>query len=76
LVFTGGIGEYQNNVRENVCGGLERLGIVIDAKKNAEAKGTETPIHAPESATKIWVIPTNEELIVARQAKELIVNSE
>ncbi len=70
LVFTGGIGEYQAIVRENVCSGLEKLGIVLDWKKNAEVKGTESPLHADDSATQIWVVPTNEELIVARQTKE------
>jgi len=76
LVFTGGIGEHNDFVRERVSAGLERLGIVLDATKNAAAKGTESPIHAEQSATKIWIVPTNEELIVARQTKRRITDSE
>ena len=71
LVFTGGIGEYNDFVRKNVCAGLAKLDIVLDVTKNAEAKGTESPIHAAESATQIWVVPTNEELVVARQTKDV-----
>jgi acetate kinase len=71
IVFTGGIGENGINVRAAVCQGLEELGIVLDLEANGRAKG-ETPIHAAVSRTQIWVVPTNEELIVARQAKELL----
>ncbi|MDR0609594.1 MAG: acetate/propionate family kinase [Planctomycetaceae bacterium] len=74
LVFTGGIGEHNKTVRKEVCSGLEVFGIILDPQKNAVAEG-ETAIHAPESKTQIWIVPTNEELIVARQTKELIVNS-
>jgi acetate kinase len=76
LVFTGGIGEHQKELRKSVCAGLEVFGIVLDPQKNADAKGTETAIHASESKTQIWIVPTNEEQIVARQVKELIVISE
>jgi acetate kinase len=71
IVFTGGIGENGVNIRAAVCRGLEELGIVLDLTANGRAKG-ETPLHAPSSRTQIWVVPTNEELIVARQAKELL----
>ncbi len=71
IVFTGGIGENRASFRTRVCEGLEELGIVLDAEKNAAARN-EAPIHAESSRTQIWVIPTNEELIVARQAKELL----
>ncbi|HID78058.1 MAG TPA: acetate/propionate family kinase [Planctomycetaceae bacterium] len=71
IVFTGGIGENQPNVRAMVCRDLERLGIVLDQEANATARG-EAAIHAPESRVQIRVIPTNEELIVARQAKQLL----
>ena len=67
IVFTGGIGEYQPTIRSKACRGLAELGIVLDEAKNAETMGRETEINAPESRTKIWVIPTNEEIIVARQ---------
>jgi acetate kinase len=52
--------------------GLEDLGIRLDAAAN-EARGTgERPIHAASSKVAIWVVPTNEELIVARQARDLL----
>lgn len=71
LVFTGGIGENQPTFREMVVDGLEELGFVLDREANREAKG-ECPIHAPQSRVQIWVIPTNEELIVARLTKQLL----
>ncbi len=67
IVFTGGIGEYQPVVRERVCADLDKLGIVLDWSKNVEVNGTETAIHDKNSRVQIWVVPTNEELIVARQ---------
>lgn len=70
IVFTGGIGENSVGIRSAVCAGLEGFGIVLDSAANAVAKG-ECSIGAPDSRTQIWVIPTNEELVVARQAKEL-----
>jgi acetate kinase len=71
IVFTGGIGENGINVRSAVCQGLEELGIALDATANANARG-EARIHADRSRTQVWVVPTNEELIVARQAKQLL----
>jgi acetate kinase len=71
IVFTGGIGENGENIRAEVCRGLEDLGIVLDATANVQAKG-EAAIQAPQSRTQLWVVPTNEELIVARQTKELL----
>lgn len=71
LVFTGGIGENQPTFREMVLSGLEELGFMLDRQVNQRAKG-ETPIHAAESRVAIWVIPTNEELIVARLTKQLL----
>jgi len=72
IVFTGGIGEYQAHVRKDVTANLEQLGIVLDEAVNANAKGTETAIHAEQSKTQIWVIPANEEIIVARQTVEKV----
>ncbi|MEQ8788584.1 MAG: acetate/propionate family kinase [Pirellulaceae bacterium] len=71
LVFTGGIGENGARVRAAVCNNLAELGIVLDDAANAGAKG-ETRIDSPDSRAQIWIVPTNEELIVARQAKELL----
>ena len=68
IVFTGGIGENAEHVRSAVVGRLQRLGIVLDPALNATAKG-EMRISAANSATEIWVLPTNEEIVVARQTK-------
>jgi acetate kinase len=70
LVFTGGIGENSRLVRRGVCENLEAFGIAIDEGKNESAKGECRIDH--NAAAQIWIIPTNEELIVARQARELI----
>lgn len=75
IVFTGGIGEHNPMLREMVCFDLENLGIVLDSDANDAARGAETPIHEkndPNSRTQIWVVPTNEELVVARQTKTRI----
>lgn len=71
IVFTGGIGENQAAFRAMVLRDLEELGIVLDPAVN-ETTRTEAPIHAASSRVQIWVVPTNEELIVARLAKKLL----
>jgi len=71
IVFTGGIGENGVHIRSAVCANLQELGIVLDDKANASAKG-ECRIAAKDSRTQVWIIPTNEELIVARQSKALL----
>jgi acetate kinase len=71
IVFTGGIGENRANFRAMVCRNLEELDIVLDPYANQAARG-EAKISAPHSRVQIWVIPTNEELIVARLAAQLL----
>ncbi len=66
LAFTGGIGENGAAIREAVCRNLAFAGVVLDPQKN-KVRGTETKISAVESGAEIWIVPTNEELIVARQ---------
>ncbi len=73
IVFTGGIGQKDPCVRTAVCSGLEFCNIGIDERKNEAAAG-ECRIEGAESSSAIWVMPTNEELIVARQAAELLAN--
>ncbi|MAT71382.1 MAG: acetate kinase [Planctomycetaceae bacterium] len=74
IAFTAGIGENRAEVRSAVCAGLEELGIKLDDDANANIAG-EGPIHAADSRTQIWVVPTNEELVVARQTKEFLAGS-
>jgi acetate kinase len=71
VAFTGGIGENSASIRRSVCADLAELGIVLDEAANNTAGG-EGPIHAADSRTAIWIVPTNEELVVARQTKELL----
>jgi acetate kinase len=71
IVFTGGIGENSVRIRESVCANLEWFGIQLDPAANARAKG-EAAIHAATSRVQLWIMPTNEEIVVARQAKELL----
>jgi acetate kinase len=71
LVFTGGIGENSQLVRAGVCANLQAFGIVLNAQANATARG-ESRISAPDSPAQIWIVPTNEELIVARQTRQLL----
>lgn len=71
IAFAGGIGENDDAIRSTVCGGLADLGIELDEGKNAGAR-QEGPIHAASSKTQVWIVPTNEELVVARQTKDLL----
>ena len=72
IVFTAGTGENQANIRAAICANLENLGIKIDAEKNNSCRATEAIISTADSAVKIFVIPTNEELVVAREAKRFL----
>jgi acetate kinase len=71
IVFTGGIGENSAMIRSAVCANLDWFGIRLDSLRNDEAQG-EVPVHAHNSRVQVWIMPTNEELIVARQAKEYL----
>ena len=71
IVFTGGIGEKGHRIRAAVCEGLQELGISIDPEANQSVAG-ESTFHAPDSRIELWVIPTNEEIIVARQCIDVL----
>ena len=71
VVFTGGIGENQINIRKKVCKNLEFMGLIIDEEKN-NVRGKEVLITKPESKIGAYIIPTNEELVIARDTKNLI----
>ena len=75
IVFTAGIGENTPRVREKSCSGLEFMGIKIDDEKNQKVLGrlnTEGEISTDDSSVKVLVVPTNEELMIARETLELI----
>lgn len=71
IVFTAGIGENDQEIREEICGYLQFLGIEIDKEANAK-RGEEVIISTPDSKVKVLVIPTNEELAIARETVALI----
>jgi acetate kinase len=72
LVFTGGIGENDSFIREKISIDLDYLGIKIDREKNREIKGKEGKINSSTSQVEVWVIPTNEELMVARETAKMV----
>lgn len=74
IVFTGGVGENQTGVRENVCKPLAFMGVEIDRKINECTRGTETIISTQASKVKVVVIPTDEELMIARDTEEIVKN--
>ena len=71
LVFTAGVGENSPEMRERICEGLEFLGVKLDPQKNA-VRGKETIISADDSKVTVWVIPTNEELMIAQDTADLV----
>ncbi len=71
ITFTGGIGENDCDTRKKICEYLGFLGITIDEEKNG-VRGTETYISTPDSKVKVMVIPTNEELAIARETLALV----
>ena len=71
VIFTGGIGENAPEVRKGVCENMEYLGIKLDDSVNDGLKGKLTKISAPDSKVEVWVIPTNEELLIARDTLEV-----
>lgn len=73
IIFTGGIGENASEVREKVCKDMEYFGIEIDSEANTK-RGVLTRISTPKSKVQVWVVPTNEELLIARDTLELISN--
>ena len=70
LVFTAGVGENSATMRASICEGLEYLGIKLDPEKN-NTRGEEAIISAADSKVTVWVIPTNEELMIAQDTAEL-----
>ncbi len=68
LVFTAGIGENRSELRAAVCADLDFCGLRLDPAANAATHATEALISAPDSRIAVWVIPTNEEIVIARNA--------
>jgi acetate kinase len=76
ICFTGGIGENAVEIRQRVCEGLDWFGIELDNKKNASTVGGKEGIISKKDArVKVYVIPTNEELIMARDTCRVVLNA-
>lgn len=73
IVFTAGVGENQIDMRKEACADLEFLGIKIDDEKN-NTRGKEAEISTDDSKVKVWVIPTDEEIVIARDTMSLVQN--
>jgi acetate kinase len=73
MVFTGGIGENSPDVRAQICSGMEWAGLTLDAEKNQQAIGREAEISVPDSKLRAYAIPTDEELLIARDTVRVIL---
>lgn len=74
ICFTAGIGENDSSARYSILKQLTCLGIVVDQEANSNIHGEEAKISTPDSKTAIFVLPTNEELMIARDTKEIVEN--
>ncbi len=72
IVFTGGVGENQQQTRDKVCSGLEYLGVKFNNELNYKSRGEEIVLSLPDSKVKVVVIPTDEELTIAQDTMELV----
>ena len=70
IVFTAGVGENSGSMRASICDGLEYLGVKLDPEKN-KLRGEEVVISTSDSKVTVWVIPTNEELMIAQDTAAL-----
>lgn len=74
IVFTAGVGENQDIVRELVCTDMEYMGVEMDVEKNSKIRAEEAILSMPESKVKIVLIPTDEELMIASDTMSLVTN--
>lgn len=73
VVFTGGIGENSASLRQEVCDHMQFLGIELDTEKNVMCNAQEIEVSMPYSKVKVWIVPTNEELLIARDTKDIVL---
>ena len=72
ILFTGGIGENDYSVRADICKDMDYMGIKIDEAVNSSTRGELKRISADDSKVQVWVVPTNEELLIARDTVEIV----
>jgi len=75
LVFTGGIGENAVLVRERACAGLEAIGVHVDPQRNEEMNGKEGRISTDDSPVGVYIVPTDEELVIARDTVRAVAGA-
>ena len=75
VIFGGGIGENSPHVRAVICDSLDALGVKLDLERNRATVGVEGKISADSSGTELWVIPTNEEMVIARDTVRAIAGA-
>lgn len=76
IVFTGGVGENQTSLRSNVCKPLAFMGVKLNEELNAKTRGTDTVISSDDSKVKVVVVPTDEELMIARDTEAIVSGRE
>ena len=74
IIFTGGIGENQINIRKKICEDLEWMGVKLDLEKN-NVRSVETKISSEDSKVEVYIIPTDEEMVIARDTKRIVENN-
>lgn len=72
IIFTGGVGENDYNVRAAVCKDMEFMGLQFDSDKNHELRGKDEILTKPASKVKVMTVATNEELVIAQDTKEIV----
>jgi acetate kinase len=72
LVFSGGIGEHSPAIRASICDSMQWCGLELDTERNAKLQGIEGPISRPEARMQAYVIPSDEEILIARDTAELL----
>ena len=74
ITFTAGVGEKGPMERKEICKYLKVFGVELDQEKNNATRGEEAEISTPNSKIRVWVVPTNEELMMAKETYKLVVN--
>ena len=74
IIFTGGVGENQINIRKKICEDLEWMGVKLDLEKN-NVRSVETKISSEDSKVEVYIIPTDEEMVIARDTKRIVENN-
>ena len=72
IVFTAGIGENNAAIRSDVCRNMSYLGIELDEEVNAAARGTITKLNSERSKVQVYLIPTDEELVIAKDTESIV----